>query len=508
MSWMVNVYWGTPVPVPGEASTNVGALIGNTTNLPNVGGVVSNPIFITSDTELVSTYGLSTTDELVVAAEDFFAAGGPALWCYAISGLGESITDSNLIGVMDGSNQSFYTNYSPLSTLTGVEVNIGGSGWYAQPSTGYTVDSENGIPLGSITFSGGADHGVVYSGAADGYVTGLFLSAGDLIRADLTISSLAGAFSALTAPNVQFAGFAFAYDQGKVQPSAPAAEGHKYKNTYCYGGKSWLDDVMKGNIMAKQFNNVGKRTIFCWSYPDSIRPASEIGAAYLTGTSREDTGTAYDEIPGLLGANKFSCPSAGKQTTDGTDGGALELGSLMSDFPRKTLTFYPIQAYSQIEYPKLDEIIAWKGIDANPIVADYFTDGTPAIMYGGNNTLGVGVEGDINYIRCKNILTNKLLDTLKVLLYQRNLHYDARGVMRVKNAILGAMQWATDFGYIDGVDSVEIPILPYLYIKSPSDAQQLIIDQAVASKTVGNITARYIWNGDVEEITIIALIGG
>jgi hypothetical protein len=502
MSWIANVYWGTATPFAGVSSPYKAAIIARGDTLPALDGTTVNPVTVTNADTLSSTYGIATTDNAYVAAVDFFAGGGQQLLVYVVSGAGETITDSELVGIKDGVNTGFYFGTSPVTSVANVEFNWQGSGWYAQDlTTNYTLNTVNGSVAGLNVVE------MKWSGTTTEF-SGYIPTAGDRIRADLTVPALAGAFSALSDPSAQFSLFAFGYDQSLAQNVATVESGDKYYADECVGGKGWLDDVMLGASMATQFNTVGKRCMFFASLPDKVRPTNIIYSGYASGTTYNDNASKYVDLPDIIGQNKFIALFSSKQETAGSDIAVAAMGGLSADHPRKPATFFPIANYSQLSWPAMDEILTWKSNAINPLTKEYFSSGNSVVMIAGNKTFGVGTESTINYIRCKNILTNMLLDNLKTLLMSRTVQYDYKGIMRVRNTIAATLNSAYNEGYIDDTTfTITIPILAYAKDeKRLSDEDLAILTAARNSGVLQNITVTYKWFGDIESITINALV--
>jgi len=528
MGWMVDVLWETPTPAPGLVSTNTGAMIGK---VASVAGMQANPVRVSSTSELTATHGLATTDILVKAAGDFFSAGGSDLWVYAITDTSAVAAESggditlNYTGVAD----TWRSPYVPMTAVTSVWLWKKISGTYVKSkvackndTTEYTAEVDtNGTLTGNIVFvpygetSGTPDDGPIWTsdGDAEEFVdmTAAATSGDYTTTAVLSISSMGAAFNALNIPGINFSAITFAYDQSLTQDTGSTISDvtFKYADANCYSGQGWLGDVLMGSTMVSTLNAAGKRCILTLGLPDGVRPGDLIHNLYANGTAYDTPDEVnYSTLKDVVGANKFVSLFVGRQTTDGSDLGANAMGSLMANTPRSTFKYYPMSGYSQTSFPLESELDVWDLACINTVAAMYYVNGSKTVVFGGNHTLGTGWEGKLNYVRCKNILTNKLIDNLQFMLAQRNTHYNVAGAYRTYDLIKATIDWAVFNGYVDSFDYVTVPMLPFLERESTlTSGEQVVLDAERATGVFSNITAAYGWDGDVEKVSINALVG-
>lgn len=494
MAEFVKIYWRASTPQPGLRKTNNIAMIGRSTTTPS-----ENPFYTTSLQDVLDK-GISVSEQAYMAAQSFFANTVRAgLWIYIISGDGEGKDNITFTGPNDGKNKTYYCPYAPVTDISNVEVKHLNE-WKDCPDESgfYDLGTTNDILNGSLTFT---DIGPYWSG-----ITGFYLSPEDSVRADITITPLASAFQGLS--EKEFAAFFFGYNQSMAQPLPPTDQEYKYGTDYVYNSKSWLNDVLNGAIMATQFNAVGNRSQFFFGLPDKVRETDTIGNYYGSGTAY--TGSMYGDLPNIIGANIYTQGFSAKQTTDGKDIAAMAAATMMNESPRSSLTYaFPV-SYSQIDYPQASERVGWIKAKINPLIQ--VKHGTNLLTcFGGNLTFGVSGthESNINYIRCKNLLSYALGDNLQVLLLSKNpqLKYDAEGVGRIRSVIYATLIWAKNKGYIDDLKSIEIPIEQYVNNEdSLTEGETAILLAARATKVVNDITITYLWKGEIVEIVINALV--
>ena len=502
MAYMTTVNWGTVAATPGFVNIKSACIIGKATSSPT-----TNPTLITNIGEMPA--GISTSDPLYKAAQDFFAgANGNSLQLlvYALGDSGDTISGTEMVGLKNGVNNTFYFTYSPITAIANVAFNHDNSGWVSETeATNYTTGTDKQSIEGVYVASGIT--GFYWSGT-DG-ITAIVPTIADALQADLTIPALGSAFADLTLPGNPFYFFTFAYDQSAPQHLTGVWEGDKFDSGNCLNGKSWLNDVYMGKAMADQFNTIGKHTQFLFALPDYVKPQTILYSGFASGTEYDDNSKKFGEIRNLIGNDKYvSCFSAKLDAAPaGNDMAAFSMGDICAqDSPRKSI-FGMAMNLAQSAFPQSDEIMTWKRVQVNPVDQVYYTDGTSVIILAGGKTFGLGVEGDINYIHCKNIFTDSMADALKTLILRREIHYDVAGMSKIEQVILGVEEMAMKNRWIDDLGTVTIPIKDYLLREGTLNAgQQLVLDNARGSKVVSNITVTYKWNGDVETIIINALV--
>lgn len=495
MTWMVSVTWGSSAPQPGLPSLTSAAMIGFAAALPDDGSGATALVHVYSALELTSTYGLTSADIVVKAATDFFNAGGTDLWVYVLVNEDNSATytDIEFTGIKNSVNKTFSCIYSPVSSITNMEYSTNGVDWTSTSDfTANETIAGSGIYDGSITFGGTVP-------AIDATYT---------IRADVATTGVGKAIDALQSPEVIFNAFCFAYDQSKDAISGLITDDFRFKQTRTYSNSSWLGDVMEGTTAVATLNSAGKRCIFLAALPDSVTPTTLITSVLANGTAYDAGTTAYNALKTITGTSAFTSIYVAKQTTDGSELAANAMGALMSDEPRKPFKYYPIENLSQTTFPTQGEISNWDTAQINAIYSEYFSNGTQFTVIGGNHTFGTGWEAKINYVRCKNIVTNKLIDNLKAALLTREIKFSSRGAQHVYDVIDATMDWALANNYIDGKGTITIPVKSYLDNESSlTEGQQTWLATERATGIFNNIEITYDWKGDVDQIIISAFVG-
>ena len=523
---IVDITYGTELSYPPPKVANIGCIIGYSTVIP-----ATNPFTATTIADITAA-GIPTSSELYKACEDVFNGAGKLtkLFVYAISTTQTiaTIENVNLLGALNITNTTFISPYIPCTAISGLELNFNGSGWFTQdkvwnhdvPPT-FTINSESiwhtgttaGIVDGSVVLKAlNLYTGLVWSGTSEGIVSGttlgtMFTNAENpsLLRADITIntSGMGDAFETLKEAKYNFNKFCFAYDHALGCPADPAGGAtYKYMTTKCYGNSGWLHDLLLGANMVSSFNSVGKRCMFLFSYPSiSGAPATLPMYDYASGTTY--SGSTYADVVSLIGANYNIISFADWQTTLGADPAAAWMGSILAEHPRTMLTYKPVPVnISQTSFPSKPIIQGWRQGKVNPLMT-VTTNGQENVVLGGNTTFGNGREKDANFVACRHLLADTILDNLQTLLMSRKLKYNLDGIIKIESSIYASMKLCVTNGWIDGVGTVTIPIKPYLLSESSLDTgSKIILETARQSKIVGDISVTFKWEGDVEEIII------
>jgi hypothetical protein len=545
MVTFVEVTYGAEISYPPPRSTNMGVIIGKSSVIPS-----PNPYRISNASDLIAS-GIPSTSQLYKACNDFIGGKGDSnatIWAYAVASAGAqtAITDVALTQipgtdwttpVPGGTYQTFMSPYVPTLSISGVEVNYDNSGWYTQDrlydndNDAFFTSREAGVPnlvWGTGTTDGVFDGrliflsgGFVYSGVNawggknDDHGGGAFSGhafdpSRDSIRADITIetSGVSDAFNILSDSDYDFNIFTFGYDHSLSCPTNPVgASAFKYASGQCYASSGWLHDVKQGKNMAQQFNSVGKRCVFYFSLPSNVRENTKMtGYAVTVGGNAYTGAHTYGDLTTILGNTYYMAGFVDKQGTDGADIAAVAMGASLAQLPRTPLMYTPQPAnVAQTVYPQKNEVIAWRSAKVNPLIK-INRNTLKTYHFGGNSTFGSGNEKDINFVRCRALLANMLIDDLQSLLITRKLKYDLAGINSIKNMIIATEKSALSKGYIDGIGKVTIPIESYLVQEDSLGAEELItLNSARQSKRVEDISITFKWSGDIEEIIIRSL---
>jgi len=513
----VNIIYGDAPVVPLLSAPKKIAIIGRATNFS---GLIDN---IGSAAQLTNNYpGLITeTDSLYIATKDFIARNGGAasVVCYALAGSASQVTDVEFVGPKNGVNGTFYVPYSPADSYTGLEIYVNealepetgtcAAGWYD------VIGGTSGLYVGDV-WNGGIQvdsTGLTFEIAVGNAMSGVHIESGYRLRADITPNALGLAAKELSDDGVYFQWFAFAYDPVKQCGANPDINNtaEKYHSGYCLSETSWGKDLYMGAAMADSLNAAKKRCQFVFSLPDKVRNNETVASGYITGCALEGLGATYEDLNSYIGQKKFVSACVSKQIDDADTNvdPAIEVAAYrLKDTPRVSLTFRASELGQGGSYADAGELVGWRSAHINSTmyyIADVYPQG--ALMWGGNYTFGVGVDGDMNQVQCKNLLASRLESALYQILFTRTLKYDLASIQRIEDTIRAAIQQAVVDNIIDGVGTITIPIKQYLKNEDDLNAGELaVLTAARASKTVDNITAEYIWNGDIEIITISALV--
>ena len=497
----VETSYGTVSVSPGPRTINNACLIGKVATIPG-----TNPFLVRTSTDIPT--GLLTSDALYKNINYFLSNKGSSnagLYCRAVSGAGTINSNVTLSGPIDGSNVSFKSEFAPVEDITALEINKDSTGWYTFPTGNWYTGSVGGTLDGSIKLYAGT--GFVYSGTISGAESGFWITSGVKLRADITTNVLSDAYGELISK--EFGIIAFAYDQsnnGTITPDRQA--NYKYASGYCIGGKSWLDDVRKGVALASALTDSNRKVVFFYSLPDSVRESTIIGTGWTSGTSLfEDSPltVAFGDLDSVIGSQYRAMGFVNRQSTDGVDAAVMAMGNAFTEPPRISMMYRRPTTFSQTTWPTKNEVSAWRSAKLNPLIE--VNIGTNAIYcWGNSDTFGAGDERDFNYVRCRDLFNQLIMDNLQALLATNKLKYNMSGIESIESVIKSAGELATLNGYIDGYLSVTIPIKSYVAKDGKMTVgDQLILDAARASKVVNNITVKYKWDGDIEELKISAI---
>lgn len=491
----VEIADGEAQVTPVTPDDNQMLLIGKSTVIPS-----TNP-FLAGDMTAFDSAGVPSSSALYKAAEDFFEVSAGTnfkLWAYAVSTGTQTVNDVTLAGPRNSNNRTFYAPYSPVTSITGIEVYKNGSGWTTLPGDWYTTGVYEGSPDGTVTLTSGG----YYSGAS-GLVTGWDIGPADYVRADVGIGPLGLASKDLSRDDIYFQGFTFAYDQSK-EADSDELHSEKYNAANTYGGNSWLDDMMKGGQMASSFVNIGKDAIFVASTPDQVKPTTVMTgevSGYASGTSYD--GERFGKIKDIIGARDRFAMFCAKQPYDGIETSAGAMGDMARCFPRRSMSSFTAgPGWSTASLPPTDEILSWESAGVNSLYKSY-----GITQWHGGKTFGVGYEGQINYVRVRSLLKKEIMETLQTLLLN-GIKYTYSDILKVKSALLDIQERYVNLGLIDKVDSVEIPILEYLKKEDElNSTQQTYLLNMRQKGLLENIAFYFGFKGDVLKIVVSAVIG-
>ncbi len=530
MVQFVRVTYGDSPIIAAQRSFDTMCIIGDLTGTTSV---LIGPLMGANDLLSYSNENptvLATTDKLYIAAVDFFSINPSGkLYLGGIGSTGTVYEDAEFLnlGVDEDLNYVYMAPYSPLDSgglnggLTKINIEIyalaanfdadpvppAADGWVNvdvtdSDTTGCVVELLNTEPTGKITFNSGS---FAIKTTDDGGTTvyGYTFAGTERVRCTIDASAIGDVFKLLTEPGVQFEMFAFAYDPSLDCPTIITAATDKYYSTNTIGGSSWLHDLQMGAKMATQFVSAGQYCMFCGGLPENTLPNEAWDDSYATDTSFATTNTVkYESIITAVGGNKFVALFVSDQAADASshDPAIAGMGSLSKKKKRPPLTFYPTEI-RQTDYPDNTSAKQWADAQVNAVV---YIDRVvpPVVVWGSNKTLGQSNDGDINFIRCKNIMAYNIETALYNVLLSQKAKYDAAGIARIKSSIIAVLQAAVGT-LIDGVGEVAIPIEYYVNNESSlTTGEAAILAAARTSKAVNDISISYLWSGDIETISV------
>lgn len=425
--------------------------------------------------EVLANAGFGATTQAYKSAADFYAA---------------SPTPSSLyvLGLVSGQVDTYQN--APLSKITDTlwETPVKPPlGWYnGTEQVRYYPDADNtGYFVNAANGSAGVGFEIVTDGLgnwngrldfSDSGLSGFEIDNPPLdgckITASFTIaSSLAEIGTNIS--NYKIAMMAAAYENTSIKEDYPASA--------CYFG-SQVNDLSRfmGAV-------AGKHCVLFWALP---------GAADPTDTASGIGGT-WGDIKTLLGSREDVALIKAQPSSTQDDMAAGYMGIAAGEHPHRTLTYKTL--HMGITAPEDDIALSyWENAQVAAAMAMPELSGTPNVILGGY-TLGVGYSARINYVRCKNIISQELRNTIAALIASRKVKMSYNGMSYVQSVIEGLFSTLQDQGIIDGLAYVRIPIAQDL--KSNTAAGQA----ARAAREIPSIQIGFYWYSSLERITITSI---
>jgi len=179
------------------------------------------------------------------------------------------------------------------------------------------------------------------------------------------------------------------------------------------------------------------------------------------------------------------------------DMAAGTMGGCAGTHPHTTMTFWVPHMGIQQEESKINRNY-WNNGQVLSVMKRRELSGEPYLVTHGF-TLGVGYSSRINYVRCKYIVSQNLINGLWALLASRKVKMSYNGMQLVKAKIAGIFKTLTDQGIVDGLAYVKIPV--EIDLKNNTAAGRA----ARAAREIPSIEIGFYWYSSLEKITITGI---
>jgi len=265
-----------------------------------------------------------------------------------------------------------------------------------------------------------------------------------------------------------------------------------YQNAYnkaCYN--SGDNNVYYGDMLTDigRFTNAtaGKNCILFYALPGGSAP----GASGCT------LGAKWEDMKNLIGQREDVALIKAKPSALNHDMAAGYMGMTAGTHPHTTMSFATFHMGIQEEESLINRTYWNGGQIASPMKRKELS-GEPYLVSHGF-TLGVGYSSRINYVRCKYIISQNLVNGLWALLASRTVQMSYQGMQKVRSKITGIFKTLQDQRIVDGLAYVKIPI--EIDLKNNTAAGQA----ARAARTIPAIEIGFYWWSSLEKIIITSI---
>jgi len=250
-------------------------------------------------------------------------------------------------------------------------------------------------------------------------------------------------------------------------------------NTF-YGSQA--EDLMR-------FTNAiaGKNCLFFWNLPGNA----------AVGSSGVGISVNWENLRNFIGAREDVALIKAKPSSSNHDMAAGYLGMTAGTHPHKTMSFAQPHMGIQEEESKIKRTFWNAGQIASPMERRELS-GNPFLISHGF-TLGAGYSSRINYVRCKYIISQNLVNGLWALLASRDVRMSYAGMQLVRNKIAGIFKTLQDQGIHDGLAYINIPVENDLLNNTAAG------QAARAAREIPSIEIGFYWYSSLEKITITGI---
>lgn len=474
----IKIYWDQESAAPKAVVWENPMLIGN------VSGTISEEDAglrqITSASDLLDL-GYSEDSRMYKSASVFFQASPTPESLYVYEYYPGSTTSYEDVPLDYTQENTFESPLKPPEGFTGDEKvtfycsdeDEDGTENYANGGTGMgfkIITDESGNWTGRLDFLSGL------SGAECGIVEDLDESY--KITADIDIGDAGKMSETIGKKNINMIAMALDNDSDRKNYTNDP-EGADDSTVF---GESEADDILKiRNAIA------GENCFFFYALPGDADPGDEIDGV---------TDISWKDLKNLVGAQDIFAPIKLIPSAD-DDMAAGYMGMTAATHPH--VTMYMAEPHMGVKEPepRINQAM-WD--DAQISYGQLFDNltGEPILIMKGY-TFGSGDFSRVNGARCKYILGQTLINNLTALLAERNTYMSVSGCQRVESRIRGTLNTLIDEGIIDGVQSVEIPIISDL--RNNTEAGKIAAQQ----RRIPAVRITYEWETSVETIVITSM---
>jgi len=426
-------------------------------------------------TQLVNA-GFATSDQAYESASIFFSASptpGCTLFVLAlVSGAIQTYTDSPLIYVSDYIYETpvkpplqFYgtqeVKYFPDAENTGYWTNKQDG----SVGMGFTVvNDEMSNWAGRLNFLNGLSGNVIDDPPRTGSKITCSFNIGQA-TADITET----------------------IETYSINMMAPSYQNTATKACYTSGDSNAYFGDMKTDI-GRFINAIaGKNCILFYALPGGSAP----------GSSGCSLGEKWEDMKNLIGQREDVALLKAKPSALNHDMAAGYMGMTASTHPHTTMSF-AVPHMGITEEESLINRTFWNGGQIASPMQRRELSGSPYLISHGF-TLGTGYSSRINYVRCKYIISQSLVNGLWALLAERSVRMSYVGMQLVKNKIAGIFKTLQDQGILDGLEYIRIPV------ENDLKANNAAGQAARAARTIPSIEIGFYWYSSLEKITITGI---
>ena len=475
MGEYLQIIWDAETPAAAEVPWDNCMLVvqGSEASIAN-----STVIACTADdwsTQLIGA-GFLTSDQAYESTSIFFAATptpGCTLYVLAlVSGAVQNYNDSPMLYVSDyiyetaakpplGFIGTQEVNYFPIAENTGYFVNTQGGA----TGVGFSLINDSiGNWTGQLNFANGLSGNVIDKPPRTGSKITCSYKIGKAV-ADVTE----------------------AIEQYNINMMSVSYQNSASKACYISGDSNVYYGDMLTDLGRFTGAIAGKNCLMFYALPGASAP----------GASGCALGAKWEDFKNLVGQREDVAPFKGKPSALNHDMAAGYMGMTAATHPHTTMSFASIHM-GLTEEESLINRTFWNGGQIASPMKRRELSGDPFLISHGY-TLGVGYSSRINYVRCKYIISQSLVNGLWALFASRTVQMTYGGMQTVKNKIKGIFKILQDQRIVDGLSYVRIPIESDLR-KNTSAGQD-----ARAARLIPSIEIGFFWFSSLEKIIITSI---
>lgn len=276
-----------------------------------------------------------------------------------------------------------------------------------------------------------------------------------------------------------------AIENYNINMMAVAYENTKTKT--CYSTSNTYYGTLLNDL--SRFSNAiaGKNCIWFFALPGNVNP-TESGCGLSVN---------WSNMRNVIGQREDFSAIKARPSDLGHDMAYGYMGMTAGTHPHTTMTFAAPHMGIQEEESQIRRNYWNDGQIASPMTRRELA-GNPFLISHGF-TFGTGYSSRINYVRCKYIIAQNLVNGIWALFASRTVRMSYSGMQLVKNKISGIFKTLQDQGIHDGLAYIKIPI--EIDLKNNTAAGQA----ARAARTIPSIEIGFYWYSSLEKIIITGI---